>query len=478
MAYLFRSSLLLMLLTGSAVQAQKGTHTLGDSDVLRGAAISAVAIDAITGEVLDAFRPDERLCPASVWKVFTTAAAIELLGPDFRFRTALGYQGTIKDKVLHGDLVVVGGGDPSLGSARVGEGMEALLASWVKAIRAAGIDSVTGAVVANAAHFQGDGIPRTRIWEDMANYYGASVSGLNAHDNAYFVDYTTPREPGLPARVKAVRPAVPGLVLHSEVLASEVQRDMAYIFGAPGSLQRTVRGTLPAGRDLFTIKGSLPDPPLFLAFHLHLALSGAGIPVLGGYVAEKQEFREPATVKQILDHASPPLAFLVRHTLVESDNLFAETLLYQLGARHGEPSLEGGLKVINAHYQHLSGDGKPFFAYDGSGLSRYNSVSASVVARLLLRIRNNDALREGVLMAMPMAGKEGTVKYLARNTNLDGNMRAKSGSMDKVKAYAGNFTAYTGREVSYAVLINNFDASSTEVRKAVEKWFNELYGNY
>lgn len=445
---------------------------------MRGSAISAVAIDAVTGEVLDAFRPHDKLCPASVWKVFTSAAAIELLGADFRFRTTLGYQGTLKGGVLHGDLLIIGGGDPSLGSQRIGVGMDSLLQGWVQAVRAMGIDSITGAVIANAAHFQGDGIPRTRIWEDMANYYGASVSGLNVHDNTYFLDFSTWPEPGLPARVLGVRPQVPGLELHSEVVGSEIQRDMAFIFGAPGSLQRTVRGTLPAGRELFTIKGSLPDPPLFLAFHLRKALVNEGVAVNGGMLSEKRTMREPSTVKQILEHLSPPLQSLVRHLLVESDNLFAEALLYQIGAWYGEPSLEGGLKALGMQYQHLAADGKPFFAYDGSGLSRYNAVSATVLAQLMFHLRNTEELRTGVLMALPIAGKQGTVKYFARNSNLDGNMRVKSGSMDKVKAYAGIFTAYTGREVSFAVLVNNFDASATEVRKAIEQWLNEIYGNF
>lgn len=198
----------------------------------------------------------------------------------------------------------------------------------------------------------------------------------------------------------------------------------------------------------------------------------------GGYHTEKVQLREPATVQQIVEHASPPLASLVRHTLIESDNLFAEALLYQMGARHGEPTLEGGLKVLGAHYQHLAGDGRPFFAYDGSGLSRYNAVSAAVVTQLLHHVRNSEPLRNAVLLNLPVAGKEGTVKYLARHTNLEGNMRAKSGSMDKVKAYAGSFTAYTGREVSFAIMVNNFDSPVTDVRKAIEKWLSDLYSQY
>ena len=472
------SAVVLLGVTEVSVQAQKSAEHFFTSEALKGAVVTATLTDLVTGEVLETFRPDERLCPASVWKIFVTAAALEELGPDFRFRTVLAYRGAIHGHTLRGDLLIIGGGDPALGSRHFGEGVEALLNDWTAAVKAAGIDSVTGAVIANAAHFRGDGIPRTRIWEDMANYYGAAVSGLNIHDNTYFVDFTTQSEPGMPASINFVRPEVPELKLTGEVYSSTVRSDLAYIFGAPGSSERKVRGTLPLGQNSFTVKGSLPDPPLFAAFHLRKALLQSGVFVAGPYMAEVDAVPEPATVTSLSEHRSPPLSDIVRHTLTESDNLMSEVLLFQLGARSGDATLEGGLAALLNHYAGFTGLEHPFFAYDGSGLSRFNAVSSRMVTQVLVRAAQRDVLNGHLIDALPLAGKEGTVRYFAKNTNLDGNLRLKSGSMDKVKAYAGVFQTYTGRQLAFAFAANNFSGSPVEVRIAVERWLVAAYGNY
>lgn len=440
--------------------------------------MTATLVDLSTGEELESYRPNEKLCPASVWKIITAAAVLDELGPDFRFRTTLAYRGRIERRVLYGDIYLMGGGDPTLGSRHFEPGFDALLAAWAAEIKALGIDSITGSVVANSAHFRGDGIPRTRIWEDMANYYGAAVSGLNIYDNTYFIEFSTPAEPGRPAQINGVSPEVPGLTLSSEVYSSTVQTDLAYIFGAPGSNVRKVRGTLPLGRTAFPVKGSLPDPPLFAAYHLYSRMSALGIFVTEGYRTESVSLPEPAILTNIAEYRSPPLTDLVRHMLTESDNLFAECLLFQLGARSGDPTLEGGIAALTDYYSRFTGIEKPFFAYDGSGLSRFNAISSKMITQILVRASQSDELRTHLLNAMPLAGKEGTVKYFAKNTNLDGNMRAKSGSMDRVKAYSGTFNAFSGRELGYAFSANNYAGSAVDVRIAVERWLVSAYGKY
>ncbi len=455
-------------------QAQR----MANDPALRGATVSAVVVDLITGEVLDSHAPELRLCPASVWKLLVGGAALDLLGADARFRTMLAYRGELKGGVLYGDVVVVGGGDPSLGSRHMGKDFQSLLKDWSEAVKAAGIDSITGGVVAVSAHFKGDGIPRTRIWEDMANYYGAAASGLNIHDNTYFIHFQTPAEPGLPAKITGAEPRVPDLRLRSEVLSSTIQSDFAFVFGAPDSREHVVRGTLPMGRERFTVKGSIPDPPLFTAYHLRLALLKAGIR-LGQHISvEADELPESYLLKRIIEHQSEPLHVMVKHMLRESDNLFAETLLLQLGVMKGHPSIEGSIKVLEEHYAGIDGQRSPFFGYDGSGLSRFNAISAQALAQVLVRARQREVLHSRLLQQMPLAGKEGTVKYFAKNTNLDGNMRCKSGSMDKVRAYAGTFTAFTGRELGYVVMVNNYEGDHIAVRKAIEQWLVATYGAY
>jgi D-alanyl-D-alanine carboxypeptidase/D-alanyl-D-alanine-endopeptidase (penicillin-binding protein 4) len=470
--------LLVVFLSANVLRAQSATHRLADHPALLGASLSASVFDMQTGEVLESHQPHQRLCPASIWKVPVTVAALDVLGPGFKFRTVLATRGRISNGVLHGDLIIVGGGDPSLGSRFLGDGFEAVLDGWVDAVVQAGIDSITGAIVGNSTHFQGDGTPRTRLWEDMANYYGSGVSGLSIHDNTYFVRFTTPDAPDEPAVLKSVYPIVPGLMIESEVKSSTIQSDQAFIFGSPLDLKRVVRGTLPMGRTDFEIKGSIPDPALFAAFHLRDRLFRAGVAVTDQVIAESKRVEEPATLKVINEVLSPPLKVLVKHINDKSDNLFAETLLFQLGARLGKPTLEGGIEAIHKYYKDICESDYPFFVYDGSGLSRFNAVSAAQIQKILLHAKQSDPLEMYVLDALPAAGKTGTMKYFARGTALDGNLKGKSGSMDKVRAYTGFFLARTGREVGFVVMINNFDGNPGSIRELIERWLIEVEGRY
>lgn len=445
---------------------------------LQGAAVSVAIADMQTGEILQAENLHQRLCPASVWKLFTTTAAVKILGPDFRFRTVLAYDGKITGDTLNGNIYLIGGGDPALGSKYFEPKFEPLMLEWVNAIKKSGIKHINGKLVANSSHFTDDGIGRTWVWEDVGNYYGAGVSGLNIHDNTYFIDFNVPSQIGKPATVIGVHPSVPGLQIKSEVLSSSIQSDQAFIFGAPPSATRTVRGTLPAGREKFTIKGSLPNPPLFAVSQLQEHLNAAGIYAGGGITVEEITHREPATYTVLYENLSPPLSELVKHINVESDNLFAEALLRQMGAKNGEASAQKGLEAINEFYHPICNKTYPFFAYDGSGLSRFTAVSAAQIIALLNFCRSDMDLNKNILETLPAAGRDGTMKWFGRRTNLAGNLRAKSGSMEKVRAYAGYFKTFSGREVSFAVVVNNYDGSASEMRQHIENMLLSVYGAY
>lgn len=459
------------------LKAQNAVKSFAENPDLKGALLSVAIADITTGEILESQNIDQRLCPASVWKLFTTSAAIKILGSDFRFHTVIAYQGNLKNGVLDGNIFIIGGGDPSLGSRFFDQSFESLLSEWVKNIKDAGIDSIHGKIIANAVHFSGDGIPRTRIWEDMANYYGAAVSGLNINDNTYSVDFEVPADVDQKARILKVTPEVPGLQITSEVLSSKILSDQAFIFGSPFDNERVVRGTLPAGNGHFEIKGSLPNPPLFAAWHLEKSLENSGVGVSDGIAVELSTLHERATLKVIATHESPPLSELVEHTNIHSDNLFAETFLYQIGAKNGDPSLQGGLDALNEFYKPICSS-YPFYAYDGSGLSRFTAVSARQVVQLLAYDSQDDILQKNLLEKLPMAGVQGSMRWFGNRSNLQGNLRGKSGSMEKVKAYAGVITALSGRQFAFAVLINNFDGSPNHIKDLIEKMLLEAYGDY
>lgn len=466
------------ILSVSSVISQDVVNDFAQKPKLKGALISIQISDLVTGESLQAVNPDLRLCPASVWKLFTTSAALSQLGGDFQFRTTLAYDGLLEGDTLHGNVYILGGGDPTLGSRYFDLPMEKLMETWTVAVEKAGIKYIDGNIVANSSHFRGDVIPRTRIWEDMGNYYGAPVWGLNINDNTYFVDFKLPDEVGELAEIVNVHPEVPGLELTSEVVVAAQRGDQAYIFGTPQSNQRTIRGTLPAGAKNYTIKGSLPDAPMMAAHQLRQYLQKSGIGGMEAIAVEQNQVREPATLKTLSTIKSPALSEIIKQTNVRSDNLFAETLLLQLGVKYGDPTIEGGLKAVAEFYKKACSSNCHLSAYDGSGLSRFTAVSAAQVVDLLLYDNQDLTQRKLLLDQLPNAGKEGSLKWFGDRTNLEGNMRAKSGSMEGVRAYAGQMSTFTGRQLGFAVLVNNFDGSGIELKEKIEHMLLQIYGDY
>jgi len=271
---------------------------------------------------------------------------------------------------------------------------------------------------------------------------------------------------------------VPGLQLQNEVLTSTVNRDRAFIFGSPLDQVRSIRGTLPVGREDYEIRGSLPDPLLFAAFHFENSLEDAGVPVEGGITVERETHHEASTLKKISSTESPLLSDLIEHMLVNSDNLFAESLLIQIGARNGNASIESGIEGIHVHIKPICESNNSLFAYDGSGLSRFTAVSSVQVTKLLHYMANSEEQHKYILNVLPGAGQNGTMRNFGRRTNLEGNLYAKSGSMEKVRAYAGTLSAFSGRELGFAILVNNYEEDDYVVKENIQEFILQVYGDY
>jgi len=186
----------------------------------------------------------------------------------------------------------------------------------------------------------------------------------------------------------------------------------------------------------------------------------------------------PADAELFHNAQSPPLGEIIRTVNKYSDNLMAEGLLLQLGAKAGNPSLEGGLNALESYLKQIWGQDASFYLYDGSGLSRFTAISADQMTKLLVKMRSTPQLKSYVLDELPRAGRDGTVKWFGQRTNLTDNVRLKSGSMKNVRAYAGVMTTYSGRQLAFAILVNNYDISGVKLRKKIEDWLLRAYGRY
>jgi D-alanyl-D-alanine carboxypeptidase/D-alanyl-D-alanine-endopeptidase (penicillin-binding protein 4) len=411
---------------------------------------------------------------ASTMKLVTTATAIKILGANYKFTTKIAYSGYIDTttQTLFGDLYIVGGGDPTLGSKYYNkEGNERdFLKTWADTICKMGIQHINGSVIGDASIYAYQGVPGGWVWSDLGNYYGAGPSGLTIFDNMIKLHFNTGDSIGGATTLTCVEPYIPNFHIRNLVTAAKSRRDNAYVYGAPFSNYWAVRGSLPVNNEDFVVKASLPDPEYVFALELDYALNQAGIRTKykpKGYqqLLFDSTFNKP-TLHDIYTHYSPSLTSIINWTNERSVNLFAEHLLCQLSVvRNGYGSTYNGALIAQAYWTAILGKDNGLFMTDGSGLSRSNAVSAEFLVSLLDYMKNSNTLKN----SLAIAGEKGTMASIGRGTAAQGRVIGKSGSMTRMKAYTGYVHTKSGKELAFAMVINNYSCATSKVKKYFEK---------
>ncbi len=447
-----------------------GAHTLqADLDRIFAAPslargiVGVVVEDAASGDVLYARHPDTLLLPASNMKIVTLAAAATSLGWTFTYETKLLAAGPVDDGTLNGDLVVVGSGDPTI-DGRDGTTGD-LFAHWADTLWENGLRRVAGRVVGD-----GRALPPPRFgagwaWDDLVFGFAAPVSGLQYHDNLVDLQIRPGATPGDAVTVD-VAPEGSGLEIDNRLTTGTGDTPpLVLMHRQPGTTRVELTGHLPAAGPAIARTAAVPDPPAFFARGLRAALVARGIAVDGDGVDIASASPVPATAGAalLLDYRSPPLSSLAVVMMKVSENLYAETLLRTVGLVGG-PVPEAGAERVG---ELLSGWGFAPGSYaiaDGSGLSRYNLVTASVIAGVLRRMREQPAF----VASLPVGGVDGTLEHRLQGTAAGGHVQAKTGSMTHVRALSGYVTTHGGRQLIFSVVANNFDGAPADVNAAID----------
>jgi len=457
-----------------AIFAQPGLRL--KSEALQNAGYSAYVIDAVNGNIL--FKtPQVSLVPASVMKIVTTAAALEILGADFAFHTQLGISGKVNPEtgLLAGNLVLIGGCDPAFYSDYFPEHYRGTFEAWATALSNAGVKSIQGDFIIDLSQSSGSSIPGGWLWEDIGNYYGAGVSALTYSDNYYKIHFSSPSDSGKPVTITRTDPQIDSLNLTNKVVSSEVNRDLAFIYGAPGSFSQLVEGSIPGGRSDFVVKATMPDPPRIAANEFIKILKYNKIEISGKIIFVSSPMNEAFTL--IADKSSPLLRDLIVPLNKESINLFAEHLLREIGrARKGSSSLDKSIEAIHEFWIEKGIFLNGYYPTDGSGLSRSNGICPRTLAEIL-RYMHLNANRDVFFASLPVAGQSGTLQSAFKGSKLENNLRAKTGSMTRVRSMAGILTNQKGKKVIFAIITNNFDGTQALVGHSIEDFLNGIYSN-
>lgn len=422
--------------------------------------IGIKAISLGTGQVVFEHDSEKYFIPASNQKSFTVAAALELLGPDFRFVTSVFAPAMPdKDGVINGDLRIYGRGDVSISrSFHNGDDHKAIDA-LVDRIAAAGIKRVQGSIVGDESYFKGFPIPPSWEWDDLQWYYGAEVSALAINDNA--VDLAVlPSSQGAPCRITITPPAAVYQIMNTCTTGpASAKRTMAI----HKQLDRNVlevSGVLPIGNEGYRGPIALSRPAELFVALLKQRLEARGITVSGESRLLPRGLTSDDTPVEVARLESPPLSVIAAKTMKPSQNMYTEVLLWTLGEEIGRrkggtgDSSALGLSVLKAFLKQASIPDDGILPTDGSGLSRHNLITPAANARLyefMARESKNPVVWRNCLT---IGGIDGTLANRFKGTAAANNVRGKTGTLNQVSALTGYVTTAGGDELVVSVMVN------------------------
>lgn len=434
----------------------------------KNATVGIQFVDLENGLPLFELNPEKLMIPASTLKIVTSAAALEILGAGYRFKTKVGFIGEIlKSNELKGDLVIIGGGDPTLGSEyfRNNELNDSFINVWIQKIKTAGIHKVNGDIILDGSVYDTEKIPPTWIWGDIGNYYGAGANAFTCYDNLFRIIFKSPAGVGEKTDIIAVTPKIEGMEIINEVVASDDKRDLAYVFGSQLDKNRVIRGTIPKNREAFTIKAAVHHPEKLFTEELLKQLAKEGVFISGKVIFKSVDKNQLQT---IYIHESPQLEEIVKVLNHESINLFAEHLVLQIAfEKTGIGNREKGIALINEYWKSKGILTESLFMEDGSGLSHFNTISPEQITSILVFMAQKSENREGFFNSLPNAGN-GTLSGFSTEFFPGETLKTKSGSMTRVRCYAGYLKSDSDKKIAFTIMFNHFSGSQSKLIKEIE----------
>jgi len=440
----------------------------------RSAHWGVLVVDPATGDTLYSRNAGKLFMPASNQKLITGAVALARLGADFRYDTRVMGAAAVSEGILTGDLAVLGSGDPTFSDSLAGGDAMAPFRALADSLAARGIREVAGRLMRAAPVFPDSTLGFGWAWDDLDYGYSAPVDALLFNEGIARVTIVGGATPGAPVTVRT-RPAatVPAL---GTVKVTTIARDTTRANGRTVARSRVgwssdVRGARPlvsldgqviAG-DSVTLEVALRHPSGAWLDALAEALAARGIRVRGG--VEPNVFTDTTGMITLAVRESPPLREILPRFEKPSQNQIGELLFKTLGrVETGSGTADSGRAVVERQLLAWGVDSAGFAVRDGSGLSRHDYLTPETLVRVLDVMRRHPEFRT-FYEALPIAGVDGTIRNRMRGTRAQGQVRAKTGTLDKARALSGYVTTADGRLLLFSMLANNHVVSNAEVER-------------
>ena len=458
-------------------------------------------VSLATGETLYSQNSDKLFTPASNTKLFTTAAALALIGPDYKFRTTVETN-AILDRYgrLNGDIVLIGRGDPNLSGRELPydlktqrnddpiQALEALADTLVQK----GVKFIDGDIVADDSYFAFERYGEGWSQDDLVWAEGAPVSALTINDNTVFVDILPAERAGEKAFV-SVKPFADYYHLDNRIITTPAGAGREFFVNRePGSNVVSLWGNMPLDDAGANEALAIEDPAEFAAGLFRQLLEKRGIVIYGHTRTHHTELASLTTLSVtanapshgaddrssspksdptivLASYESKPLVQDLRVINKVSQNLHAEILLRLLGRERGNAgTIEGGLEVLRGFLTQAGISNDQYIFYDGSGLSRQNLVTPHAIVQLL-RYSSTQSWGAAYKATFPVSGVDGSLTDRLSSSDVQNRIMAKTGSLGGVKALSGYATSHSGQTLVFSILSNNFNLPGKRVIDAIDQ---------
>jgi D-alanyl-D-alanine carboxypeptidase/D-alanyl-D-alanine-endopeptidase (penicillin-binding protein 4) len=452
---------------------QDYVNTITNDNHLKGAFFSLKLVNFGTGKTIFEYNSELKMTPASLQKVITTGIGFVNLGENYTFKTSVYRDGIITaDSILNGNLYIMGGGDPSLGSRNFpNTTSESVFDKITRGLKNAGISVINGAIIVDDSYFDGnystsETIHPSREWEDMGSYYGTGIHGLNFCENAFMVKVSCKKSaeivisPEYPYTEIVMPNIIPDIItIHQDSLPNIVP------FLYPEANRYIIRGEIPAGKEI-ELDCALQNPVGAFEFWLKNYLNSAGILIYNSIdsVFDREKYL-------LMEIESPPYRELARFTNYVSNNLFADAIFKNISKLttdeasflKSSTNMENLLKSLKLNTQDIR-------IVDGSGLSRHNLMTAGFLCEYLRTIKLHIP---DFHLSLPSPGtNKSTLRYFMSNyadKNNKERIFLKSGSMTSVMNYAGYIVNKKGETICVAIMTNNFTCKTKDLKPKLER---------
>ena len=455
-----------------------------DARVFDDAYWGAYVVDLTENRVLYDRNAPRRFIPASNMKLYSTAAALDALGPEYRYATRLYADGEVRDGTLRGNLVVRGSGDPTIGGRYTDGDVTRTFREWARELRAQGVRRITGAIVGDDDVFDERALGKGWQWDDLVWYYGAEISGLQFDEGTTHLAVSG-TSPGRRARI-AVSPDVGYVRIDNETTTTSGGRIREGYARDLSSNSFTVTVSVPAG-SVEREDVAISNPTGYFVHTFRSVLRAEGIAVDGPAV-DVDEWDggrlNYGAMRPLAVHLSPTLREIAEQTNTDSNNLYAEHLLRTVGVvgnPEGEErgSAEAGVAAMEGFLGRAGIDPASLSIADGSGLSALSRVTPLATVQLLRAMHEHPerATAQAFYASLPRGGYTGTLKRRYRSGDARGNVRAKTGFITGARTLSGYVTAANGHLIAFSLMCNHYSTQTSRVNQAQDA-IVELLADY